>query len=339
MATTPLPALAPNRPVSSDLRKLLVLLLVLPAVGLAYAAAYRLFGIGRDYMDYYGFWLTVTPFYETVESRFEPGFITLAWLFSNVFETSFEFFYFSVCIFALLFKIKLFSNYLRSPVLAFLAYILLFYVVQEYTQIRLAIAIPFGFLGVHALLERRWFAFLLWSCVAYFLHASTILLALGALGAVLVPIRLQLIALAVSAATAILAYSLLETLIATIFSDTNPLVARYLSNLENAEAANPFSGTNLLIYASLAWITVAGWSRRDPYITVFFTMAVAGIASIFVFAQSPVFSQRTSELFLFSIIFLGYRLPFGWRTAGPQVLILLAGVWSTYRAFELGTIG
>lgn len=339
MLVQTLPQEAPSLSLGLRAPKLptLVLLGVL-AVLLAWAAGFRWFGLGRDFFEYLSFYLTVTPYFLSGYSRFEWGFEASAWLFGSVFGLPYEVFAFVLVAIALGIKFYLFTKYLESPWLAIIAYLLMFYAIHEYTQIRAAVAIAFGYLGVHQFVERRHFAAALSMLVAFLFHASLVLIALVALGVKLVPRRFFLPIVLAGAVIGGLFFAQVEALIRIAFSDFNPLVSYYIDNLSNAGEINIFSLTNLIIMLTLAFCAVAGYIQRSDYHYLFFAFGVAAFVWLFLFRGSPVLALRTAEMLFVGLIFLVYRRPLTIETAIPQGLLIAAGLWSTYSSIREGVL-
>jgi len=306
---------------------------------LTLAASYRWIGPGRDYLEYLKFYLTVTPHFLSGFSRFEIGFEFSAWLFSSVLGVPFEIFYLGLAAVSLALKFYLFRRYLKSPLLAAVAYALLFFPIHEYTQIRAAVAIGLAYYAVHALLEKHPWKAAAALLAAFTFHASIILVGVIGAGALLIPRRMYLPALVTGVAALLLFYEAITDFITAYFSDYNPLVSSYVENVRGFGNVNILSGTNILFMVTLLWMALSGWVKDDKYNITFFIMSVSSFVCLIVFRDSPVLALRTGEMLIVASLFLAFRPRTEWRTAVPQMLMLVNGGWFVYRAIVEGTLG
>lgn len=102
----------------------------------SYAAGFCLLGEGRDFLNYIYFFSSVTTDLSFRDFRIEPGFVLLAWVFKNILNASYDQYATFIIAIALGLKIQLFYRHCASPLLAFVAYMVIFYPLLEYTQIR-----------------------------------------------------------------------------------------------------------------------------------------------------------------------------------------------------------
>lgn len=303
------------------------------------AAGLRWLGYGRDYIEYWKFYETVTFYFLYGYSRFELGFEAAAWFASNLLNMPFELFFIALAATSIAIKFRLFSDYLGSTLFAAIAYLLLFYPIHEYTQIRSAVAIGFGYYAVHKMLERRLVYAGLLMLVAFLFHSSSVLIGVVALAAFFTPKKYYwLFAFGGIVLGIALGQSILD-FIGANFSELNPLTDSYLDNTSGSDPINILSGSNVLHALTLATVAALGWQARDQYNMTFFIMGVSGLAVLVLFQSSPILALRSSEMLLVSTIFLAYRPGPSWQAAPVQLLVLINGLWSTYRAIIEGTLG
>ena len=146
----------------------------------SFAAGYHWFGEGRDYSEYLSFYSGLESKSFWVNIRFEPGFTFFAWVFKFYLGASYSTFYLVLVSLALGLKLHLIWRYTNSPVLAALAYLMLFYPLHEYTQIRVAVAMGFAYLAIHEGLQRKIYNALILLLLALFFHYSVVVLIVSA---------------------------------------------------------------------------------------------------------------------------------------------------------------
>ncbi|WP_165362155.1 EpsG family protein [Qipengyuania thermophila] len=315
------------------------LVLAALAVVLALAAGNRWLGWGRDYEEYYAAYNLISPSFLYGASRFELGYEIAAWVFAVPLSASFPTFYTVTAFVALAIKFALFERYLRYPLLAALIYILLFYPILEYTQIRASLAIALGYASIHFVWQRRFVVAVLLAVAAFFFHSSTVILTSLGLALMLLPGRVALIGAAAIGGVLLLAYSIGGQDLAQLFAQFNPLVFSYIDNANASESINAFSVSNILFMLTIA----AGFYFRVPqsgaYGRTFLLLSIGGIAALFVFRDSPVIALRFSELLLFSTLFYALRPTTPLMALVMPSLLLVNGLWFTYRATVEGTLG
>lgn len=303
------------------------------------AAGNRWLGWGKDYEHYIVAYNIISPTFLFGNTRFEIGYELTAWLFAVPLGLSFATFYTSLSFVALSVKFYLFERYLENPPLAAVAYLLLFYSIHEYTQIRAAVAISFGFLALHLLMERKWVYAALLALLSVSFHSSAIaLISLGA-AVVLMPRKITLAAVPASALILIILSTAAGSWISSTFSEINPLIYNYIDNIAASEALNIFSLANILFAFSLIAMMLFNFQNRDEYTFPFMLLTLFGFAFLIAFRESPVVALRTSEIMMLSVVFAGFRLPVDTQVLVVRGVLLLNGAWITYRAVSEGTLG
>lgn len=303
------------------------------------AAGNRWLGWGKDYEQYLIAYNTISPTFLFGNTRFELGYEITAWIFAVVLGLPFAAFYIFLCIVAITIKFYLFGRYTHSPLFAALVYLLMFFPVHEYTQIRAAVAISFGFAAIHCVIGRKWLFAAGLSMLSVLFHSSAIVLvSLGAV-AVLIPRRIGIVAVPPAAVALLIISATASTALSNTFVTINPLFYSYLNNVDASQAINIFSVSNLLMVASIVLMFAFRFHARDDYIFPFLLLPVFGFVFLVVFRSSPVLALRTSEIMMLSVIFAGIRLPLSDQTLVVRGLLLLNGVWLIYRAITEGTLG
>lgn len=316
----------------------LTVVLACMSVGLSIAAGYRHFGIGRDYIEYINFYNSVTPFFISGYSRFEIGFEISAWFFGSVLNLPYELFASIIIFMSLSIKFYLIKLHLRSSIIAVISYLLLFYPTHEYTQVRAAIAIAFGYLAIHHLIYRRHFLFFFFCILAFSFHSSTLILSISAFAIHITPTRLYRYIIFTAPIALYFSYDFIIKYIFPLFIDINPLVFSYIDNTDIGTQANVLSGTNILLAISLCYAIFFKRSDKDGYSSVFMFLSLIAFGWLFMFQNSPVIALRTYYVLIVGTIFFSYRERISIHSSILQTLVMLAGCWSFYRSVEEGLI-
>ena len=324
------------RGVAPNLRPFVLLVI---SVVLALCAANRWIGWGRDYEQYLVAYNAISPTFTYGGTRFELGYQISAWVFAVILGADFSVFYFFAALTSLLVKFYLFEKYLSKPYLATIAYILLFYPIFEYTQIRAALAISFSYLAVHLLMEKKFLLALILSTLGLLFHSSSFVLVVLVIGVLALPKKLALVATPIAALLLVVVSVVAGEYLAGIFSQINPLIFRYLENDNASQEINVLSLSSILFMATISVGLTFRISQKDEYASKFLILAIFGIVMLFIFKASPVIALRTSEFLLFSTLFFSMRSVGNIPSIVMPSLMILNGVWFTYRAFVEGTLG
>lgn len=314
------------------------IVLIILWLALSIIAGYRLLGIGRDYLEYLSFYHSMTSFFSYGYSRFEIGFEITAWVFGSILRLPYEVFATFLVSLSLAIKFYLFKKYLGSPWLAILAYIMIFYPTHEYTQIRAAVAISLGYLAVHFLMTKKRFVFIILSALAVTFHSGVLILPILALSISIISKNAYKYIIVIIPIFMFAFYSIILRQILPLFVDINPLISNYIENKYGALEANLFSGSNILFAISLIIVIALGNWKDELYYRIFIFFVVVAFSWLALFQDSPVIALRTAYILFVGVIFYSYRERLSYRSVYLQLVVILAGCWSFYRAIEEGII-
>lgn len=318
--------------------KLKAVFLVLIWLFFSFAASYQWFGEGRDYSEYLRFysWLKSNSFW--THTRFEPGYTFLAWVFKFYLGTSYSLFYLVLVSLALGLKLHLIWRYTTSPVLATLVYLMLFYPLHEYTQIRVAVAIGFAYLALHKGLQGKIYNALILFFLALIFHYSVAVLVVGACLFFFLRQNIYLFASGVVLSLMLLAFIRLQ-FFSTFLYRLNPLTSAYIKNSSTTIEPNLLSLSFILFGTTLVSISFDQRPWRDDYTYLWFFLSIIGMVSFVLLNDSPVFAHRIKEIFMVSSIFLTFKSRWLSLIAPiPAMLMIMNGMWFLYRAIEQGII-
>lgn len=309
---------------------------------LALASGRGWLGLGRDYLEYVDYYQRIPPFFSFQDTRFEPGFHLVAWVFANILGLPFWSFAFAVVLAALAVKAYLFRRYLNYPVAAMVVYLATFYPNQEYTQIRAAAAISFGMLAIHLFFGRRFIIAAAVAAFAFTFHYSIVLLFGGF--AVAYALRRNLPSLVavgmigVLMAGVMLSGGGLNNVIITWFSTLNPLVGNYVDNIAEINAASIWSVNNLIVIAIFGAAVAGSWLSDSRYRKCFTIMFGLSVVFVIVLGQSPIIAVRAKEMLLVSVVFAAFRYPLGRRDLPAVALIAANAAFLLFLAVREGVI-
>lgn len=296
---------------------------------LSLAAGQQWFGDSPDLPNYLYYYNTIGPFFDLANSRFEYGFQFLAWSWSNL-GLGYTSLFVLLSGFSLGCKFYLFERYLSSPVMAAVSYILAFYLLHEYTQIRAAVGIAFALLGVHALLGRRWIAFAFFTILGILFHYSMVVMPLVALGSRQIKGRAVVVlgALVLIAGSTVL--PAVQQLIVDLFSALNPLTTAYVYNDLNTDSANILSFASIMTVGILGWTIAMPTTFREEYLRVFFGMALTSYLSLVLLRDSLELALRLRDALATGLVFLIFREPVSIRQLPPVILWFAAAAYLYY---------
>nr|WP_237452813.1 EpsG family protein [Qipengyuania pelagi] len=305
-------------------RELSALILVVAWGFLSYAAATRLFGLGRDYIEYLSFYQAVPVYLSTSTQRFELGFSFAAWLFRYVINVDYPWFAFAIIATSLGIKFFLFWKYLRYPLIGAVYYLVTFYPIHEYTQVRTALGLALGYLALHLAYERRFVRAVIAIAIGATFHASVVILLPMYLAATYG--RKSFPALSV-VSILILAVGLSDSLRSSaisFFSDINPLLAAYAQNREFNEISI-FSLNNIGLLLAIFLGFFAGWQKESRYHSLFFVISIGAILVVIGLSGVPMVAQRVKEVLYVSTIFVAHRSVFSYRNIPAVMMLWLTG--------------
>ncbi len=283
--------------------------LVIAWAVLSYAAAFRSFGVGRDYIEYLAFYERIPVFLSTSVQRFELGFSFLAWFFRYVVNVDYGWFALVIVATALGIKFFLFWKYLKYPVLAAIYYCITFYAIHEYTQIRTAIALSFGYLAMHLFYKRSYAFGAICLFIGVSFHTSIIVLLPVYIFAIYAKRYFFWVAVALGVLVVVGTSLPLRDIALQLFSSANPLLDAYAENREMLEISI-FSINNLGLLVALLLGVAAGWYHESRYHALFLIMSFGAILAVVGLAGVPMVAQRTKEVFYVATVFLAHRSSF-----------------------------
>lgn len=273
---------------------------------LSIMAGYQWFGDSPDFENYLYYYTTIGEFFNFADSRFERGFQAVCWLWVKA-GLSFSSLYVVLVGTSLGIKFFLFKKYLRSPILAAITYVLGFYLLHEYTQIRAAVGISLALFAVHQMLNRKWFSFVIFSILGMLFHYSVIAISLTALISMRIRGR-AVVAIAViffAAGSAML--PVIQDLLVSTFSTLNPLTTAYVYNDLNISSANIFSVASVLTLGTIIWYVILPDGLKTNYTRVFFGLALASYFSLVMLRESLELALRLRDVLQVGIVFLVFR--------------------------------
>ncbi len=322
----------PLRPVverSPDARLMTRVILAFMWAALSVAAGRQWFGDSPDLPNYLAYYNSIGRFFDLANSRFEYGFQLVSWGWTRL-GLGYESLFVVLAGFSLGCKFYLFERYLASPVLAAVSYVLAFYLLHEYTQIRAAIGIAFALLSVHALVERRWLWFGLFTVAGVLFHYSMAVIPLVALASLQVRGRglVALGALALVAGSTLL--PVIQRLIIDLFSVLNPLTTAYVYNDLNIASANILSFASVMTVGIILWTIATPDVFRNEYTRVFFSMMLTSYLSLVLLRDSLELALRLRDALAVGIVFLVFREPIEPRRLPPIILWLAAAGYLYY---------
>lgn len=273
---------------------------------LSVAAGHQWFGDSPDLANYLYYYNTIGDFFNFSDSRFEYGFQAVCWLWVQA-GLSFYSLYVILVGVSLGFKFFLFEKYTASPILAAITYVLAFYLLHEYTQIRAAVGISLSLFAVHQMLNRKWLSFAIFCILGILFHYSVIAIPLTAL----ISLRIRGRAVVAVAAIVLIAGStmlpVVQEIIISIFSKLNPLTTAYVYNDLNINSANIFSVASVLTLGVIVWCIISPDTLKADYTRVFFGMALASYMSLVMLRESLELALRLRDALEVGIIFLVFR--------------------------------
>ncbi len=309
---------------------------------LSLASARAWLGLGRDYLEYVDYYNRISPFFSFQDTRFEPGFHLLGWVFSNVFGLPFWTFVFTIVFFALSIKAYLFVRYLKYPIVGMVVYLATFYPNQEYTQIRAAAAISLGMMAIHLFLERKYSLAILSFVIAFFFHYSIVLMVVAFAGSYAVKRNfLSLVLVVISTSifvAAILFKNGLDSIIVGAFSSFNPLVGSYVDNIAAIDETSILSVNNLIVIAIFISAASSGWLSNSLYQKCFTIMLGLSVIFVVILSQAPIIAVRAKEMLLVSVIFASFYKTFDKRDIIPLTFVIANATLLLFLAIREGVI-
>jgi hypothetical protein len=303
---------------------------------LSLAAGFRWFGDGLDYGEYVVFYSELGPFSPFGQTRFEPGYVFLAWLFKLA-GAPYGLFAASLVGLSLGIKFVLIQRHTRWPLLASLCYVALFYFLHEYTQIRAALAIAFGLLGSVSFARGNKVKAALWLLVGATFQSSVLALGLGFALYMALASAASMMFLGVAAVAGALLVA--DVSLLDLASTFNPLVISYVENAGDFEPPNKYSPAVLLLAAAILFAAAPALRSSDAFWKLSLLMCVLALASFFALFDIALIANRMLQLFSVYVIFLSFQFRAFEVSALAGAATLLNAAWAMRNAVGQGLIG
>lgn len=302
------------------------------ALTLSTISAYRLLGPGRDYNSYLAMFqwardLTSISQIQTFITK-DLGFGLFLYILTKLYAWPNSAMFFIIALLGVSIKLWCYRRFSPNFAVATLAYLSLFFVVHDYTQLRASSALAVITLAACLILASK-------------KRISGALLSVGAIGlhnSVLLVLPFILVATASFAMMGVLAgISLFSGVFIKFLPELTPRAAEYILHAQTFPTPNPISTLKIYQYISLllffyyrqeiqqkSWIMVevTGW------------LLLAGLGFFFGLFSIPGFAHRISELFT---VFMPFLIA-GLATLMPKKMAILyvsmgvvIGCWSSYR--------
>ena len=303
---------------------------------LALAGGFRWFGDGLDYGEYISFYDQLGPFNPIGQTRFEPSFTLLAWLFKLA-GAPYGLFATSLVGLSLGIKFVLIQRHTQWPLLASLCYVALFYFLHEYTQIRAAVAIAFGLLASVSFARGDKVRAALWLLVGATFQSSVLALGLGF--ALYMALASATSLIFVAAAALLGAMLVADVSLLDLASTFNPLVISYVENAGDFETPNKYSPAVLLLVAAILFAARPALRSSDTFWKLSLLMCVLALASFFALFDIAIIANRMLQLFSVYVIFLSFQFRAFEVSALAGGATLLNAAWALRNAVGQGLIG
>lgn len=264
----------------------------------SWLAAERFLGIDRDYVQYLSFFGSLSWSYD---GRFELGFVFLSLLVKGL-GLSFYFLLFISSFISL--SPKLFLIYKnRSWAFWGILYLLILYPLHEMTQIRVSIALGFGYLALYfSTREELSFRVITLSVLAVLFHWTLLCFVPFIVAVSFFKKRNITLIFSIILAPALVVYFLLGFL-----DRLNPQVIQII-NSASLTQANPFSSRNV-VFLTIVFIGLANINRIERDFLPWLYLSVFGVSFWYGMMEIPVFAHRVFELTIFSYFLWVPRLP------------------------------
>lgn len=317
---------------TSGLRLDVALLAVLWML-LSVASGYRWFGLGRDYILYLQFYENLGPDNFFRDDRFEPLFVASAWISKYLLHAEFQFFITMLVALSLGIKLRLIYRLTQWPLLACLTYLMMFYVLHEYTQLRQSLAIAFGLLSIDSYIRRRFVRSLLFIGIGMLFQFSIGVLGLGVLLFQLLVVGRFGMAIGIVGIASVV--PLVTSISGALFiASFVPNFSVYVTDVLQYQPLNLASAPNILFAAMLLVVTPLV-SPTDRARMMYLIMCLLAAVSFVALLDFPVLAQRFRDLYAVFAILLAFS--FHWRSFGmiAALLMMLSGAWSLYRVGDI----
>jgi hypothetical protein len=306
-----------------------VIILCMVATVFGVVAGYGLFGRSPDYLSYRSIYDQLRPHDLLSNYRFERGYMLTSWFCKFYLGMDFPQFYSLLASLSLLLKFRLLWRRVSAPLLAAAIYLVGFFPLAEYTQLRSAVAFAFAFTAMDEYLNGRWLLAIVLFVVATLFHSTALALAGGAIAVLLVRNRTPIVAAGFFTLIG-LGASLLVSAAMHVLQRINPLAWTYVHKALMNQPPNLLSGENILLLLLIvsSAIFLRPWQhRRDGF---FYYLSFWSLIAYAALLRIPVFAHRISEAFIFSCFFFAFRFDDFHRSRVPACLMMTIGGWMLY---------
>lgn len=319
-----------------NVRAIFLLVSIPISVLLGIASGFRWLGDGPDYGTYLSFYEELRIDDRVDSFQFESGFVLLNYISKFTLEISFSTFLSTLTIASLTLKMLIFSR-IPKPFYVLVFYLLSWYTLHDYTQIRIAIATSILFLAYTLIVNGKVLSFIFIVLLAAQFHSTAFFS--GCI--IFMCWTLRRLPIYTSAfitifATAAIPFGVFKVLPPQFLLFLNSDVDFYLNGYED-EHANIFSGVNALTVALLASIAWSG-GLRETSTRIIFLLAVAGLGVSVAFSGIPAFSLRLKEALLVFLPLIAISTRLTERTTLQRICAFSLAGWQIYSLLKNGLL-
>ncbi|HIF9210050.1 TPA: EpsG family protein [Photobacterium damselae] len=247
------------------------------------------FGISLDYHNYEVFYNHLNEIYQPFSTRFEFGFYTVSYIYKNIINDDWLSLSAIICLFTLCFK----YFYLRvyNNIFLVVIYLVTFFPLYEFTQIRMSLAISFIFIALYFDTKDKKHSSLFYFFIAVSFQYTSMIFLVTYIYFLLFKENLKLknilFVSLISASLILIIISLLEGI--------NPHIKFYL---QTSQEINILSVRMLLCYLTVIYclINYKNFNRHLKLLTLFFFINISCVISLI---DYPVIAFRLLEVVLF----------------------------------------
>lgn len=148
-----------------------IILYIFMSLLISIVIGFRLLGDDPDFLNYSRFYNNLNYSNGVDDTRFEPGFVFLAYVFKTVTNLDIYWFYYLLATITLFFKLFLFGEN-RHPIIILFIYLIGIGIIQEMTQVRAAIGMSFALMSVYYKSNKNMFYCYCFFILAVSMHYS-----------------------------------------------------------------------------------------------------------------------------------------------------------------------
>lgn len=264
------------------------------ALALALCAANNLLGIGPDYLQYKHIWFYLDKNNPFQDSRIELGFLLLAWLGKYILNIGVDVFIGILAFVSLVIKFRILANKNNALILAIL-YVFSLYLLHEMIQVRVSIALAFGYLAIEQLEKAKRANYLFLFLISISLHYSALLLAIAYVYVFITRfVKHTLTVVFFISGTVVYAAIMLVDAMVII----NPLVEIYADNRDQFNVS--FLNARTILLGGMLALALTNWRDLRGKADVYVLIGLACYALFFTMHEIPVLAHRILEISFFS---------------------------------------